>query len=628
MLTATDLSCLHAARTLFRGLSFRVDLGERVALIGPNGGGKSTLLRMLAGLQEPDSGRIIMARGLRRVHVPQQDLFDLASTPLAVTSRAALSSASVHGDEHEAESLATLVLMKLGFDTERLAVPIVQLSGGWRKRLSIACGLVCADGTPDLLLLDEPTNHLDVAGMRWLEELLRRGIGDLRAGACIFISHDRAFISSVATRVVELNPAFVGGSLSVEGSYAEFERRRRETLDAQARTRESLANEVRRDEVWLARGAQARRTKAKFRIDDSAGRRDELGDLNARVSAASAGGPEVDFTSSGRRTRRLVTAKGIAKSFSGRTLFRDLDLELAPGTCLGMLGPNGAGKTTLIRVLSGELAPDTGEVRFADPPPRIVTLRQNRQELPAQTLLAEVISPGGETVHFRDGAMHLKTWSRLFLFRDEQLLQPLSTLSGGEHARAHMARMMLEPADVLVLDEPTNDLDIPTLEVLEASIESFDGAVVLVSHDRAMLARVATSIVVLGGANGATSVVTDLAQALAVLERNERAAESAGASALTAPVPSKEVAATQIPAARRSSGRKLSFNEQRELDGIEAAIEAAQSVVAAAERRMEDPVTASDHAAMAKACLALEQAQAKENALFARWQELETKRNG
>jgi len=651
-LTATDLSRRLASRTLFSGVAFHVDDGERIALIGPNGGGKSTLLRMLAGVEEPDEGRITAARGVRRVLVPQQDLLPLESTPRTCTAGAAIESASVHGDLHEAETLGALILSKLGFDESMMDTPISRLSGGWRKRLSIACGLARADGTPELLLLDEPTNHLDVAGIEWLEALLGRGVGDLRAGACVFISHDRAFIAAVATRVVELNTAFAGGSLTVDGDYREFVRRRGETLDAQARAQSTLANEVRRDDVWLARGAQARRTKAKFRIEDSAARRSELAAITGRNAAASAGGPGVDFTASGRRTRRLVQATGIAKRFGDRTLFRDLDLELVPGARLGLLGPNGAGKTTLIRVLSGELAPDEGSIRFADPPPRIVTLRQNRHELPPTTLLRDAISPGGEVVHFRDRTLHIKAWARIFLFRDEQLLQPISTLSGGEHARAFMARMMLEPADVLILDEPTNDLDIPTLEVLEESIESFPGAVVLVTHDRAMLERVATTIVVLGAADGSTAVVTDLTQALASLRRLEQTAAGrdsqtqapgAASSAPTAPtaptapgrssaLPAPPVASGASPPSvappPRRTGRTLSFNEQRELDGMEAAITAAQEAVAKAERRVSDPAVVRDHAALARACEELEAAQSRERALFDRWQELETKRSG
>lgn len=656
LLTATDLSRAHAMRTLFRGVAFHVAEGDRLALIGPNGGGKSTLLRILAGLEEPDDGRLTVARGIRRAFVPQLDLFPPGATPRACAAAAALEGLSAHGDAHEAETIGVLTLGKLGFTEDVLDRPVEELSGGWRKRLSIASALARADGAPDLLFLDEPTNHLDLAGLDWLESFVVRGNGGLRAGACVFVSHDRAFIRAVATRVVELNPAFAGGTLAVDGGYDEFLRRRGETLDAQSRAQSTLANEVRRDDVWLARGAQARRTKAKFRIEDSAARRDDLAAITERNAAASATGPGVDFSASGRRTRRLVQAKGVSKAFGARTLFRDVVLELAPGDRVGLLGSNGAGKTTLLRVLCGQLAPDAGEVRFADPPPRIVTLSQERQAWPPATLLRDAISPGGDVVHFRERTLHVKAWARIFLFRDEQLLQPISTLSGGEQARAHLARMMLEPADVIVLDEPTNDLDIPTLEVLEASIDSFPGAVVLVTHDRAMLERLATTIVVLGARDGGASVVTDLTQALAALRRNERDADAGAATRTESRRPGAEVGAPEResapgredfassgaadrgeasgamavgPAAPpRRGGRKLSYHEQREIDGIEAAITAAQEAVAAAERRLADPKVTADHAKLAQACVDLEAAQARERSLFDRWQELETKQNG
>jgi ATP-binding cassette subfamily F protein uup len=636
LLVASNLAKSHALRELFHGVCVAVDEGDRVGFIGPNGAGKSTLLRMLAGGEPPDEGEIRTPRGARIVYVPQEDRFAPGATPRSAATAAALACAAVHGDEHEAQVLAGVILGKIGFDESRMDDPAELLSGGWRKRLSIACGLAQAGGAPDLLLLDEPTNHLDVAGIRWLEEFLRRGASDIRVGACVFVTHDRVFLETVATRVVELSRAYPQGTLAVDGGYSEFLRRRDEFLQAQERAHRALANEVRIDDAWLARGPQARRTKAKGRIEESAQRREELGALAARNAAAANGGARVDFVASGRRTRRLVQATGIGKRFGGPWLFRGLDLEVAPGDRIGLLGPNGSGKTTLLRVLGGELAPDEGTVRLADPAPRLATLRQLRAQIPPQTPLAEAICPLGQVVHFRGQSMHITAWSRRFLFRDEQLLQPVASLSGGELARAHIARMMLEAADILVLDEPTNDLDIPTLEVLEESIESFDGAVLLVTHDRAMLERLAQTIVVLGDPTGAPAVVASLPQALAALERAElaqeraaRGASAAPAAASTETAPAASASATTDPApAATGPRRRLSFKEQRELDGMEAAIEAAERAAAAAEARVADPAVASDHARMARACTELEQAQAAVATLYERWQELERKRQG
>jgi ATP-binding cassette subfamily F protein uup len=628
LLVAKELSKSHGLRELFRGVSFSVADGDRVGFIGPNGAGKSTLMRMLAGLEEPDEGAVRLQRGTVAVFVGQRDDFAAGLTPRAAAAAAALKCAGVHGDSHEAEVLGGVILGKLGFSDARMDEPVELLSGGWKKRLSIACGLCEAGGAPDLLLLDEPTNHLDVEGIRWLEQFLSRGAGDLRAGACVFVTHDRAFLERVSTRVLELSRAYPHGTLMAEGGYGEFLRRREEFLQAQARAEASLANEVRLDDQWLSRGPQGRGTKAKSRIDESADRREQLGAIAARNEAAGAGGAKVDFTASGRRTRRLVQAAGIAKGFDGRTLFRGLDLEIAPGDRIGLMGPNGSGKTTLLGILCGELRPDAGSIRFADPMPRVVTLRQQRADIPPETLLKDAICPLGETVDFQGRSMHITAWSRRFLFKDAQLLQSVANLSGGERARAHIARMMLEPADILVLDEPTNDLDIPTLEVLEEAIESFPGAVVLVTHDRAMLRRLARGIVVLGAPDASVAVVASLEQALAALERAEQSAAQLERAADIAASRERRSEAPAAPPADPAPARRarLSYKEQRELDGMESAIDAAERDRQAAEAKVADPAVAADHTKMSAACEALGSAQDRVTALYARWQELESKR--
>ncbi len=640
LLTATNLAKSHGLRELFRGVSVSIADGERIGMIGPNGAGKSTLLRMLAsgcaggmqGRELADDGTIRTPRGTIAVYVPQRDEFAAGATPLSAATHAALACADCHGDQHEAEVLATVILGKIGFDDARMDVAVETLSGGWKKRLSLACALASAGGTPDLLFLDEPTNHLDVEGLRWMEEFLVRGSHDLRARAVIFVTHDRVFLENCATRIIELSRAYPEGTLSVDGNYSEFRRRRGEFLDMQAKAQQSLANTVREDDRWLGRRAKARRTKSEARISDSAERRAELSELSERNAAANAANAGIDFTASGRRTRKLIAATDISKSLGGRLLFKNLDLEAVPGECIGLMGPNGAGKTTLLRILMGELAPDTGTITIADPAPRIVTMSQTRAEFPKGALLQDAISPLGEKVRFRDMEMHVKSWSRRFLFRDEQLLQSVSMLSGGELARAHVARMMLETADVLVLDEPTNDLDIPTLEVLEDAIESFPGATLLVTHDRAMLESLASRIVVLGAPDGVPRVVASLDQALRALEDFEIAANRAEAAAAnarratdaasSAPAPH----ASTVASAPATAKKKLSYNEQREFDGMEAAIAAAEKKAAECEAKLNDPKLLGDHAAYAKACDASAAAQTEVTRLYARWEELEAKR--
>ncbi|MFM7051311.1 MAG: ABC-F family ATP-binding cassette domain-containing protein [Planctomycetota bacterium] len=586
-------------------------------MIGPNGAGKSTLLRMLAGREDPDDGDIRTPRGTVAVYVPQRDDFAEGATPMSACAEAALGCADTHGDRHEAEVLAGIILGKIGFDASRMDASAATLSGGWRKRLSVACALASAGGTPDLLFLDEPTNHLDVEGLQWMEEFLLKGGHDLRARAAIFVTHDRVFLENCATRIIELSRAYPEGTLSVDGNYSEFRRRKAEFLEMQAKAEQSLANTVREDDRWLGRRAKARRTKSEARIAESSDRRAELTELSERNAAAAGASAGIDFTASGRRTRKLVSGEGLAKSYGGRLLFRNLDLEVMPGECIGLMGPNGSGKTTLLRILTAGLAPDAGTVRLADPTPRIVTMSQTRAEFPKGALLQDAISPLGDKVRFRDSEMHVKSWARRFLFRDEQLLQSVSMLSGGELARAHVARMMLETADVLVLDEPTNDLDIPTLEVLEDAIDTFPGATLLVTHDRAMLDALATRIVVLGAPDGTPRVVTSLEQALRALAEFE-----ASAAAPSAPTPK----ATPPAAPASPQKKKLSYNEQREFDGIESAIATAEKKAADLEARLNDPALVADHQAYAKARDAAGAAQAEIQRLYARWEELESKR--
>ncbi len=638
LLSAQSISKTHGLRTLFRAVSISIAEGERVGLIGPNGAGKSTLLKLLAGIggevgeHKPDSGTITLAKGLRSVYVPQMDVFDDGVTSRDVVTAAALAggiTAGVH-DHHEAEIVGDVILSKIGFDEKHCTTLANNLSGGWKKRLSIARGLASCGGEPDLLMLDEPTNHLDLEGIDWLEELLLHPPTSNRNFSSVFVTHDRVFLENVATRVIELSAAYPQGTLSVQGNYSEFLRRKEEFLAGQARAEQALAQQVKKDLDWLSRKPEARRTKSKSKIFASYDRQDELADLKTRNLAGGGGGARVDFTGTGRKTRKFIEAKGISYSFpmqhsggeagtteaSRRTLFKDVDIQLGAGDCLGLLGPNGSGKTTLIRVLTGELEPDTGSINLSEPKPRVVVFSQHRKDFDPAMYLEEALCSVGDVVRFQGMAMHITAWSRRFLFRDEQLVQPVGSLSGGELARVHIARIMLEPADVLVLDEPTNVLDIPTLQVLEEALEDFPGALVLVTHDRAMLSRLSTEVLSLDGKGGA-KIYAHLDQALAAQIAAEKAEQLAAKKASAAAQPAAP--------AQSSSKKKLSYNEQREFDGMEKKIHTAEELVTKAERTVNDPATMSNHIAMSEACQALEAAQAEVAKLYARWEELESK---
>ncbi|MCC6662013.1 MAG: ABC-F family ATP-binding cassette domain-containing protein [Phycisphaerales bacterium] len=623
LLTARSISKAHSLRTLFTGISLSIDESERIGLIGPNGAGKSTLLKLLAGAADtwgergPDEGLITAASGLRAVYVPQADSFaDEGHPARRVVAEAALAAgadAGVH-DRHEAEAVAEVVLSKVGFDEAHADAAASALSGGWRKRLSIARALASCGGEPDLLLLDEPTNHLDLRGIEWLRRLLTAPRGGGRAPvASVFVTHDRAFLEDVATRVVELSAAYPQGLLSVRGNYTEFVRRKGEFLEAQERAEQSLVNQVRRDHAWLAKGPEARRTKSRSRIAASHRRIDAMAELRERNNAAGSGGAEVDFSATGRRTRKFIEAMGIAKSMGNpaRPLFTGVGVALGAGDALGLLGPNGSGKTTLIRVLTGDLPPDAGDVRLSEPPPRIVVFSQHRQDFDPTTRLTDALCPGSDQVRFRGQAMHVTAWSRRFLFRDEQLEQPVGTLSGGEVARVHIARIMLEPADVLVLDEPTNDLDIPTLEVMEEALREFPGLLILVTHDRVMLGNLATRVLSLDGRGGAR-LFPSLDQALA--HQAQEPTEQAAAE----PRPPEPGAG---PPPRR---RRLTFKEQREYETLHDRIVQAEARLVAADAGLGDPAVVANHVRMAAACREAEAARSAVAALYARWEELES----
>ena len=600
LLNCQSIGKSFGSRPLFANVTMTIDSGERLGLIGPNGSGKSTLLKILAGLETTDTGEVGARRNLHAGYVAQQDVFAEGATPLSAVAEAL---GPIDHDHHERETHAAVVLAKVGFDD--VEQPVDTLSGGWRKRLSIARQLA---REPDLLLLDEPTNHLDLEGIEWLESLL----DDAPFGAVI-VTHDRYFLEEATTRIVELSRAYPDGTLDINGPYSEFLRRREEFMAAQAHQQQALSSKVRQDIAWLSRGAKARRTKAKGRIDDSAQRMQQLAELKQRNAPQRAAG--IDFNATGRQTRKLLTATGISKSLGDRTLFRNLDIMLSPGTRLGLIGANGSGKTTLIRVLTGELTPDTGEIKQADNL-RVVTFTQQREQLDRTVSLREALCPISDVIYYHDRAIHVATWAQKFLFRAEQLNVPVSSLSGGEQARILIAALMREPADVLVLDEPTNDLDIPTLEVLEQSLDEFPGAVVLVTHDRFMLDRLSTEVLALDGEGGARPFAS-YSQWVDVKERELAANQE--------PKKSKPAAAP-APERDKPKVKKLTYDEQRELGKMESRIESAESKVQTLQQKMNDPDTLADHARLTELCHQMDAAQAEVAALYARWEELEARR--
>ena len=445
LINLQEISKAFGSAPLFQGVSLTIGDEDRLGLIGPNGAGKSTLLQILAGLQDPDTGERSFRKLLRLGYVSQESNFEAGTTV---------------GD-----LLTPEVLGRAGFTDG--SSDVASLSGGWKKRLAIAIELA---KEPDVLMLDEPTNHLDLDGILWLEKLLKTA-----PFASVTVSHDRYFLENIATDMAELSRQYVGGLLRVKGNYSEFLIRRDELLTVQARQQDALQNKVKGEIEWLRRGAKARTSKSKARIDDAGRLMAELADVTDRNRT---GTTKIDFQASERKTKKLIELRGLEKSLGGKRLFRNLDLRLSPGRRIGLVGANGTGKSTLLKILKGDIEPDAGVVERADGV-RIVYFDQNRVQVDPTATLKRALVSHGDSVMYQDKPVHVISWAKRFLFRPEQLEMPINRLSGGEKARVLIARLMLEPADVLLLDEPTNDLDIPTLEVLEENLADFPGALVL-----------------------------------------------------------------------------------------------------------------------------------------------------
>jgi len=590
LLTCDALSKSFGSRTVFSDISLSLHDSDRLGIIGPNGAGKSTFLQILGGGMQADDGSVSVRKGVRLSMVVQDPRFDPDATVRDIIAASAR-------DTDEKDIEVSKIISRVGF--EDASVSAGTLSGGWKKRLAIAVALAAQ---PDVLLLDEPTNHLDVDGILWLEKLVTSS-----AFASVFVTHDRYFLENCATRIAEINRAYPAGLFSAAGNYSRFLEKRTEFLHARTKEQQALQNLVDREIEWLRRGAKARTRKSKARIDAAFDLQDQLADVASRNQK---GTTTIDFTATGRMTKRLLVCEDIAKHIGGHLLFQGLSFTLGPGSRLGVLGANGSGKSTLLRILAGELEPDNGEVKRAEGL-RIAWFEQARDRLDPDQPLRRALAPEGDTVIFRDRPQHVAGWAARFLFPADQLDLPLHRLSGGERARVHIARLMLQPADVLLLDEPTNDLDIPTLEVLESNLLDFPGAIVLVTHDRFLLDRLSKAILALDGAGGAGF--------FAELSQWEEAQASRKTAARAA---SRESPAAPPAAAPR---KKLNYLEAREWERIEETVSRAEEALEEKRQQLEAPDVVSNPARLTQVVAAIDVAQQEVDRLYARWAELEAK---
>ncbi|MGR6807894.1 ATP-binding cassette domain-containing protein [Sphaerotilus natans] len=580
LLTLQDACLAYGHVALLDHAAMSLEPGERLGLIGRNGTGKSSLLKILAGMEKPDDGLLQIQQGLRRHYVPQEPQFVPGATVFEAVS-VGVAEAKALRERYEAhapgedldalqsriealggwtwEQRVTETLERLQLAPERI---VDDLSGGLKKRVALAQALAAA---PEVLLLDEPTNHLDLEAIVWLQDLLA-GF----AGAVILITHDRAFLDAVSTRILELDR---GQLRSYPGSFSAYEATKARELEDEALANARFDKLLAQEEVWIRKGVEARRTRSVSRInrlvalrEQRAARRDVVGKVRLELDTGSRSG------------KIVAELEGVAKSYGGRAIVRDFTATILRGDKVGLIGPNGAGKTTLLKLILGEIAPDAGTVRQGTQL-QVAYFDQMRDALDLDATLADTISPGSEWVEIGSTRKHVMGYLGDFLFSPARANSPVRTLSGGERNRLLLARLFAKPANVLVLDEPTNDLDIETLELLEELLQDYAGTVFVVSHDRRFLDAVVTSTIVSEGDGRwreyEGSVEDWLAQSQRAAALAAKAAKAAPKAEAPAPACAPAVAAPAPAAA--APKRKLSYKEQRELDELPARIAALEA---------------------------------------------------
>jgi len=629
-ITLENASLAYGLTPLLDHADFLLDPGERVGLIGRNGTGKSSLLKVIAGESKLDDGTIWRAPGVRLAYVPQEPVLDPEHTVFEAVSEGLGNLRQVLIDYHavthamsepDADTTALLNQMQhLQHELEaqdgwqvqarvetvlsRLSLPadtpVSTLSGGWRKRVALARALVAV---PEILLMDEPTNHLDLDAIEWLEQMLL----DFK-GALLFITHDRRFLDSLATRIVELDR---GRITEFKGNFSAYQVKKAELLEIEATHAAKFDKVLAQEEAWIRQGIKARRTRNEGRVRrlerlrlERAARRERQGNVRLAVDA-------------GERSGKLVAElTGVNKSFGGRSIIRDFSTRILRGDRIGLLGPNGAGKSTLLKLILGELEPDSGEIKRGTNL-NIAYFDQMREQLNEEATLSDTISPGSDFVEIGNERKHVISYLEDFLFPPQRARAPVKSLSGGERNRLLLARLFARPANVLVLDEPTNDLDIDTLELLEELLQDFGGTLFLVSHDRAFLENTVTQVIAFEG-NGQ---LTEFGGGYDDWRRftEQRATEAVIDKPKAAPV--------QKPAAPKPAPSKLSFKETHELAALPDKIEALETEQNALNAELADPdIYRADPPRVKVLQARLAAIDAELEQVMLRWEELEAKR--
>ncbi len=625
LLSLKGVSLAYGHVPLLDEADLAIEPGERVCLVGRNGAGKSTLLRVVAGTAKPDDGEIRRRDGLR-IAVLEQDLpagctgtvYDVVAGGLAETGERvrdyhralrALANdaceANVRALERAQQALEAVdgwrLEQRVATAISRLGLPadrdMAELSGGLQRRVLLARALA---SEPELLLLDEPTNHLDIDGIAWLEEFLLA-----YEGALLFITHDRAFLQRLATRILELDR---GRLTSWPGDYANYLRRREERLAAEEQANARFDKRLQQEEVWIRQGIKARRTRNEGRVRaleqmrrERAARRERTGQARIRLEEADRSG------------QLVVEVEQASVGYDGRTIIRDFSTRILRGDRVGIIGPNGAGKTTLIRLLLGELEPDAGSVRLGTRL-EVAYFDQARAQLDPEKSVLENLNRGSDTVTVNGRQKHVISYLQDFLFAPERVRSPVKSLSGGERNRLLLARLFTRPANLLVMDEPTNDLDVETLELLEALLAEYQGTLLLVSHDRAFLDNVVTSTLVFEGDGRIGEYVGGYSDWQAWKAKQTMQKTPAVRAGSTAARPKKTPPAN----------RKLSYKEQRELDALPARIEELERRQQELQQQTSDPAFyKQDGETIARTLAELDALNAELEAAYDRWAELE-----
>jgi len=632
LLTLRNIQLSFGAAPLLHGVNLSIDAGERLCLVGRNGAGKSTLMKLIAGEVQADDGDTERQPGLTVARLVQEvpadthgSVFDVVaglgdlgpllaehaalSMELADASEAALSRFDYlqhQLDSRDGWSLAQRVDATLSRLSLQGDVEFAGLSGGMKRRVMLAQALV---QQPDILLLDEPTNHLDIESIRWLEEFLRGWSGTL-----LFITHDRAFVRALATRIIELDR---GRLTSWPGNYEKYLEGKQQQLDAEEKANAEFDKKLSQEETWIRQGIKARRTRNEGRVRtlkalraEHAARRDRVGKANLTVQSGSQSG------------KLVVEALGITHEFAGQVLLRDYSVTILRGDRIGLIGPNGCGKSTLLKILLGKLEPQQGTVRLGTNL-TIAWFDQLREALDEEKSIIENVVEGSDFIEINGQSKHIIGYLQDFLFEPARCRQPVKALSGGERNRLLLAKLFTRPFNLLVLDEPTNDLDAETLELLEEQLMQYQGTLLLVSHDREFLNNVVTSSLVFenGEVNEYVGGYDDwLRQRPEQKRKTSAAAKTAGNNESRTTNMPTTAASTTIKATKK----KLSFKEQRELEALPKLIETLEQEIASLQQQMSDPAFYTSGAGtISNATAKLAEQEAALEAAVERWSQLE-----